>query len=97
MDDRRTDDFETDRAEGDAAPAGSSEGSVDCPSNDSAVDDYDVRPVESAQELEELVRLRAGLSWSEWKAHPRFKRDRLLREGQRRFGVVPGVEGWRRG
>ncbi len=51
-------------------------------------DDYDERPIEGALELEELVRLRAELSWADWKAHPRFKKDRLIREAQRRLGVV---------
>jgi hypothetical protein len=54
-----------------------------------AVDDYDERPVETPSELEALVRLRAELSWTAWKAHPRFKKDRLLREAQRRFGALP--------
>lgn len=59
-----------------------------------AVDDYDERPVESARELEELVRLRAELSWSAWKSHPRFKKDRLIREAQRRYGVVQNAALW---
>lgn len=60
-------------------------------------DDYDERPVEGALELDELVRLRDELSWADWKAHPRFKKDRLIREAQRRYGsvgdapVVPAV------
>lgn len=53
-------------------------------------DDYDERPVESTQELEELVRLRAELTWADWKAHPRFKKDRVIREAQRRMGVPAG-------
>ncbi|MBI5516602.1 MAG: hypothetical protein HY909_22650 [Deltaproteobacteria bacterium] len=53
-----------------------------------AVDDYDERPVETLAELEALVRLRAELSWTAWKAHPRFKKDRLLREAQRRFAAL---------
>lgn len=59
-----------------------------------AVDDYDERPVETARELEELVRLRAELSWSAWKSHPRFKKDKLIREAQRRYGVVPHAAMW---
>jgi hypothetical protein len=53
-----------------------------------AVDDYDERPVETPAELEALVRLRGELTWTAWKAHPRFKKDRLLREAQRRFAAV---------
>ncbi len=53
-------------------------------------DDYDERAIESAQELEELVRLRAELTWADWKAHPRFKKDRVIREAQRRMGVPAG-------
>ena len=52
---------------------------------------YDERRVESAQELDELVRLRAELSYADWKAHPRFKKERVLREAQRKWGV-PAVE-----
>jgi hypothetical protein len=52
---------------------------------------YDERGVESSQELDELVRLRAELSYADWKAHPRFKKERVLREAQRRWGV-PAVE-----
>jgi len=53
-------------------------------------DDYDERPIEGALELEELVRLRAELTWADWKAHPRFKKDRVIREAQRRLGVANG-------
>lgn len=49
------------------------------------VTDYAETPVQSAEELDELVRLRASLSWSRWKEHPRFKRDRVMREAQRRW------------
>ncbi len=52
---------------------------------------YDESRVESAQELDELVRLRAELSYADWKAHPRFKKERVLREAQRKWGV-PAVE-----
>lgn len=52
---------------------------------------YDERRVESPHELDELVRLRAELSYADWKAHPRFKKERVLREAQRRWGV-PAVE-----
>ena len=52
---------------------------------------YDERRVESSQELDELVRLRAELSYADWKAHPRFKKERVLREAQRRWGV-PAAE-----
>jgi hypothetical protein len=52
---------------------------------------YDERRVETAQELDELVRLRAELSYADWKAHPRFKKERVLREAQRKWGV-PAVE-----
>lgn len=52
---------------------------------------YDERRVESPQELDELVRLRAELSYADWKAHPRFKKERVLREAQRRWGI-PAVE-----
>ncbi|MEZ4395059.1 MAG: hypothetical protein R3A48_28610 [Polyangiales bacterium] len=45
-------------------------------------------PVESAEELEELVRLRASLTWTRWKEHPRFKRDRVMRDAQRRWGAT---------
>ncbi len=58
--------------------------------SDPLPDDYDERPVESLQELEELVRLRAELTWADWKAHPRFKKDRVIREAQRRMGVPAG-------
>lgn len=51
------------------------------------IDTYDQAPVETAMELDELVRLRAALTWADWKAHPRFKKDRVLREAQRRWGV----------
>lgn len=51
----------------------------------------DERRVESSQELDELVRLRAELSYADWKAHPRFKKERVLREAQRTWGV-PAVE-----
>jgi hypothetical protein len=54
------------------------------------LDTYDQSPVESALELDELVRLRAELTWADWKAHPRFKKDRVLREAQRRWGVSVG-------
>ena len=57
---------------------------------DALPDDYDERAVEGQQELEELVRLRAELTWADWKAHPRFKRDRVIREAQRRMGVPAG-------
>jgi len=57
---------------------------------DTLPDDYDERPVEGALELEELVRLRAELTWADWKAHPRFKKDRVIREAQRRLGVAHG-------
>ncbi len=57
---------------------------------DALPDDYDERPIEGAAELEELVRLRAELSWADWKAHPRFKKDRVIREAQRRLGVPSG-------
>ena len=52
---------------------------------------YDERGVESTQELDELVRLRSELSYADWKAHPRFKKERVLREAQRRWGV-PAAE-----
>ena len=52
---------------------------------------YDERRVESSQELDELVRLRAELSYADWKAHPRFKKERVLREAQRKWGG-PAVE-----
>ena len=48
---------------------------------------HDEIPVGSAQELDELARLRAGLSYADWKAHPRFKKERVLREAQRKWGV----------
>jgi hypothetical protein len=54
------------------------------------LDTYDVAPVESSLELEEIVRLRAELSWADWKTHPRFKKDRMIREAQRRWGVAGG-------
>ncbi len=57
---------------------------------DALPDDYDERAVEGLQELEELVRLRAELTWADWKAHPRFKKDRVIREAQRRMGVPAG-------
>ncbi len=57
---------------------------------DALPDDYDERPIESLQELEELVRLRAELTWADWKAHARFKKDRVIREAQRRMGVPAG-------
>lgn len=49
--------------------------------------DYDELPVQTALELEELVRLRAQLRYDDWKSHPRFKKDRVIREAQRRYGV----------
>jgi hypothetical protein len=52
---------------------------------------YDERGVESSEELDELVRLRAELNYADWKAHARFKKERVLREAQRRWGV-PAVE-----
>lgn len=55
-----------------------------------ALDTYDLAPVESALELDELVRLRAALTWADWKAHARFKKDRVLREAQRRWGISAG-------
>ena len=48
-------------------------------------------PIDSAQELDELTRLRVELSYADWKAHPRFKKERVLREAQRKWGV-PAVE-----
>ena len=45
------------------------------------------RPVESAQELDELTRLRATLSYADWKAHSRHRTERVMREAQRRWGV----------
>lgn len=48
---------------------------------------HDEIPVGSAQELDELARLRAELSYADWKAHPRFKKERVLREAQRKWGV----------
>ena len=48
---------------------------------------YDEVPVGSARELDELARLRAGLSYADWKAHPRFKKERVLREALRQWGV----------
>lgn len=55
---------------------------------------YDERPVESALELDELVRLRAELSWADWKSHPRFKKDRVLGEAQRTLGAGWGALRW---
>lgn len=52
------------------------------------LDTYDVAPIESPLELEEIVRLRAELTWADWKTHPRFKKDRMIREAQRRWGVA---------
>lgn len=68
------------------------DGARDIVGNDAEAlpDDYDERPVESALELEELARLRAELTWADWKAHPRFKKDRVIREAQRRMGVAAG-------
>lgn len=57
---------------------------------DALPDDYDELPVASLQELEELVRLRAELTWADWKAHARFKKDRVIREAQRHMGVPAG-------
>lgn len=54
------------------------------------IDTYDVAPIESALELDEIVRLRAELTWADWKSHPRFKKDRMIREAQRRWGVATG-------
>ena len=64
--------------------------SHDLLARDALPDDYDERAVEGLQELEELVRLRAELTWADWKAHPRFKKDRVIREAQRRMGVPAG-------
>ncbi len=61
-----------------------------CHDADALPDDYDERPSRALQELEELVRLRAELTWADWKAHPRFKKDRVIREAQRRMGVPAG-------
>lgn len=44
-------------------------------------------PVDSAQELDELVRLRVELSYADWKAHPRHRTERVMRDAQRRWGV----------
>ena len=44
-------------------------------------------PIASAQELDELTRLRAELSYLDWKAHPRHRTERVLREAQRQWGV----------
>jgi len=44
-------------------------------------------PVASAQELDELTRLRVELSYLDWKAHPRHRTERVLREAQRQWGV----------
>jgi hypothetical protein len=62
------------------------------PSHDEALlpDDYDERPIEGVHELDELMQLRAELSWADWKAHPRFKKDRVIREAQRRLGTSRG-------
>lgn len=54
------------------------------------IDTYDVTPIESALELDEIVRLRGELTWADWKSHPRFKKDRMIREAQRRWGVATG-------
>lgn len=55
---------------------------------------YDEAAVESGLELSELVRLRAELSWADWKAHPRFKKDRVLCDAQRRWGAGLDVAPW---
>ncbi len=55
---------------------------------------YDEAPVESVLELGELVRLRAELSWADWKAHPRFKKDRVLCDAQRRWGAGLDTAPW---
>jgi len=55
---------------------------------------YDEAPVESGLELSELVRLRAELSWADWKAHPRFKKDRVLCDAQRRWGAGLDAAPW---
>ena len=44
-------------------------------------------PVDSAQELDELTRLRVELSYADWKAHPRHRTERVMRDAQRRWGV----------
>ncbi len=49
---------------------------------------YDERPVEDAMELHELIRLRTELCWADWKAHTRFKKDRLLCDAARRWGAT---------
>lgn len=56
-----------------------------------AAEAHDESPVQSPKELDELLRLRAELSYADWKAHLRFKRERVMREGQRKWGV-PAVE-----
>ncbi len=48
---------------------------------------HDERPIESQRELDELVRLRATLSYADWKAHPRHRTERVMRAAQRRWGV----------
>ena len=58
------------------------------------LDTYDQSPVESALELDELVRLRAELTWADWKAHPRFKKDRVLCDAQRRWGAGLDAAPW---
>lgn len=40
---------------------------------------YADTPAETPQELSELEELRGRCSWAEWKAHPLFKKDRVMR------------------
>ncbi len=44
-------------------------------------------PIASAQELDELTRLRMELSYADWQAHPRHRTERVMREAQRQWGV----------
>lgn len=53
---------------------------------------YDEVPVTSAMELLELVQLRNTLDWGAWKAHPKFKRDRVICEAQRQWGASDAME-----
>lgn len=109
MDDTRKTTKRTDVTGAPAHPAGRDQGLgniADAVVGNTApkvLDTYDVAPIESPLELEEIVRLRAELTWADWKSHPRFKKDRMIREAQRRWGVAsddapvipPGIVGVR--
>lgn len=51
---------------------------------------YADTPAATPKELSELEELRGRLSWAEWKAHPLFKKDRVMRESRKIHAPAPG-------